>query len=570
MDPIWLPRYPQGVPPAVDVAGYRSLCEVFETSVAKFGPRAAFVNMGTAITYAAMDRLTRDFAAFLQGVLKLPRGARLALMMPNVLQYPIALFGALRAGCTAVNCNPLYTPRELKHQLDDSGAEAIVVLESFAWVVEEAIASTRLKHVVVTRPGDLLGFPTGPLVNAIVKFVKKRVPAWHIPAALEFKSALRLGADAPFERVDVGPGDLAFLQYTGGTTGVPKGAMLSHGNIVANLQQAHAWLRPVLEEGREVIVTALPLYHIFALTANCMTFIKIGATNVLITDPRDIPRFVKELARHPFTVITGVNTLFNALLNHPGFARLDFAPLRVSLGGGMAVQKAVAEKWKQVTGKALVEAYGLTETSPAVTLNPLDLADYNGSIGLPIPSTEIAIRDEDGNDLPIGETGELCVRGPQVMKGYWNKPAETARVMMRDGFLRTGDLATIDAAGFVRLVDRKKDMIIVSGFKVFPSEIDDVVAMCPGVLEAGAFGVSDPRSGQAVRIAVVRKDPALTEQDVIAHCRKYLTAYKVPRTVEFRNELPKSPIGKILRRALCEQAAGADARGSLVAADASA
>ena len=363
---------------------------------------------------------------------------------------------------------------------------------------------------------------------------------------------MRLGAKAPFERVDVGPDDLAFLQYTGGTTGAPKGAMLSHGAIVANLQQTHAWLRPVLEEGRETIVTALPLYHIFALTVNCLIFVKIGATNVLITNPRDIPGFVKELARRPFTVITGVNTLFNALLNNPDFAKLDFTPLRLSVGGGMAVQKAVAEKWKRVTGKALIEAYGLTETSPAVAANPLDLADYNGSIGLPIPSTEIAIRGDDGHDLPVGEVGELCVRGPQVMKGYWKQPAETANVMTADGFLRTGDLASIDEAGFVRIVDRKKDLIIVSGFNVYPNELEDVMTMCPGVLEAAAFGVPDAISGQAVKVAVVKKNPALTAQDLIAHCRKHLTGYKIPRHVEFRDELPKSPIGKVLRRALSE------------------
>ena len=417
MERIWLARYPRGVPAEVDVSAYRSIGEVFEKSAAKFGRRAAFVNMGAAISYSQMERLTRGFAAYLQGVLKLPRGARVALMMPNVLQYPIALFGALRAGYVVVNCNPLYTPRELQHQLADSGAQAIVVVENFAWVVEQVIAGSAVKHVVVTGLGDMLGFPKGPAVNFVVKFVKRLAPAWRLPGAVAFKTALRRGARAPFERVDVGPDDLAFLQYTGGTTGLPKGAMLSHGNIVANLQQAHAWLRPVLEEGRETIVTALPLYHSFALTVNCLVFAKIGATNVLITNPRDIPGFVKELARQPFTVITGVNTLFNALLNNPDFARLDFAPLRLSVGGGMAVQRAVAERWKQATGKTLIEGYGLTETSPAVTMNPLDLADFNGSIGLPLPSTEIAIQDDEGRDLPVGEMGELCVRGPQVMKG---------------------------------------------------------------------------------------------------------------------------------------------------------
>ncbi|HYA67027.1 MAG TPA: AMP-binding protein, partial [Burkholderiaceae bacterium] len=434
MDRIWLPRYPAGVPSDVNVAAYESVCEVFEQSTARFGPRVAFANMGTTISYAELERLTRNFAAYLQSTLKLSRGSRVALMMPNVLQYPVALFGSLRAGCTAVNCNPLYTPRELHHQLADSGAEVVVVVENFAWVVEQALASTNVKHVVVTALGDMLKFPTGLILNSVVKFAKKMVPKWHLPASVAFNSALRIGSGMPFERIAVGPEDLAFLQYTGGTTGVPKGAMLSHGNLIANLEQAHAWLRPVLGEGRETVVTALPLYHVFALMANCMLFLKIGATNILITNPRDVAGFIKELARNPFTVITGVNTLFNALVNHPDFAKLDFGPLRVSLGGGMAVQKVVAEKWKQLTKKALLEGYGLTETSPFVAANPLDLADYNGSVGLPFPSTEIAIRDEANNDVAVGEVGELCVRGPQVMRGYWNKPAETAKVMTSDGF----------------------------------------------------------------------------------------------------------------------------------------
>jgi long-chain acyl-CoA synthetase len=555
MERVWLASYPPGVPAEADVAAFRSVGEVFEKSAAAFGPRPAFVSMETAISYAETERLSRNFAAYLQTVLKLPRGTRVALMMPNVLQYPIALFGALRAGYTVVNCNPLYTPRELKHQLVDSGAAAIVVVENFAWVVEQVIADTAVKHVVVTGLGDMLSFAKGAAVNFAVRYLKRLAPAWRLPGAVRFKTALRRGAAAPFEPVDVGPDDLAFLQYTGGTTGLPKGAMLSHGNIVANLQQAHAWLRPVLDEGQETIVTALPLYHIFALTVNCLIFVKIGAANLLIVNPRDIPGLVKELARRPFTVLTGVNTLFNALLNNRDFARLNFTPLRLTVGGGMAVHRSVAERWKQVTGKTLVECYGLTEASPAVTANPLDLTDYNGSIGLPIPSTEIAIRDEAGRDLPVGEPGELCVRGPQVMKGYWKQPAETAGVTTPDGFLRTGDVAIVDEAGFVCIVDRKKDMIIVSGFNVYPNEIEEIVAMCPGVLEAGAFGVPDPASGEAVWVAVVKKDPALTALDVIAHCRKFLTGYKIPRHVEFRDSLPKTPIGKILRRALREQAA---------------
>ena len=509
--------------------------------------------MGTAISYSEMERLTRDFAAYLQGVLKLPRGARIALMMPNVLQYPIALFGALRAGYTVVNCNPLYTPRELKHQLEDSGAEAIVVVENFAWVVEQVIAATKVEHVIVTGLGDMLAFPKGLLVNFVVKHVKKLVPAWRLPSAvfLQGRLAARRKGAVRTRRRRPGRSRVPAIYRRNDRSAQGRDAQLT-ATIVANLQQTHAWLRPVLEEGRETIVTALPLYHIFALTVNCLIFLKIGATNVLITNPRDIPGFVKELARRPFTVITGVNTLFNSLLNNPDFAKLDFKPLRLSVGGGMAVQKAVAERWKRVTGKALIEAYGLTETSPAVAVNPLDLADYNGSIGLPIPSTEIAIRSDDGHDLPVGEVGELCVRGPQVMKGYWKQPAETANVMMADGFLRTGDLATIDEAGFVRIVDRKKDLIIVSGFNVYPNELEDVMTMCPGVLEAAAFGVPDAISGQAVKVAVVKKNPALTAQDLIAHCRKHLTGYKIPRHVEFRDELPKSPIGKVLRRALSE------------------
>jgi len=557
MNRIRPPSYPPGIPLDIDARAYRSVGALFETSAAKFGPRAAFVNMGTAISYAEMERLTRCFAAFLQGVLKLPRGARVALMMPNVLQYPIAMLGALRAGCTVVNCNPLYTPRELKRQLQDSGAEVVVVMENFASVVEQVLAETSVEHVIVTGLGDMLALPKGLVVNFVVKHVRKLVPAWRLPQAVSFKTALRLGAKAPFERVDVGPDELAFLQYTGGTTGAPKGAMLSHGNIVANVEQGSAMLRPVIEDGREVVITALPLYHVFALTANCLTFLKVGATDVLITNPRDIAGFVKELARHRFSVITGVNTLFKALLNNPDFAKLDFSELRVSVAGGMAVQKTVAEEWKQTTGRALIEAYGLSEASPGVAMNPLDLADYNGTIGMPIPSTEIAIRSDDGRDLGVGEVGELCVRGPQIMKGYWNNPAETAKVMMADGFMRTGDLAIVDEAGFARIVDRKKDIIIVSGFKVYPLEIEEVMSMCPGVLEAAAFAVLDAESGHAVKVAVVRKDPALTAQDLIAHCRKHLTGYKIPRYVEFRDELPKSPIGKVLRRALVEKPDGA-------------
>jgi len=550
MERHWLKSYPTGIPATIDVSAYRSIGDVFDASVAAYAPRAAYVNMGSAISYRELDQLTRYFAGYLQQALKLAPGARVALMMPNILQYPVAMFAALRAGYTVVNCNPLYTPRELEHQLNDSGAETIVILANFASTLAQIVGKTAVKHVIVTELGDLFRFPKRVMVNFVVRRIKRMVPAWDIPGAVSFRSALRQGEATDWTPAEVRPDDIAFLQYTGGTTGTPKGAMLSHANMVANLQQAHAWLKSFLEEGRETIITPLPLYHVFALTANCLVFLKIGATNVLITNPRDIPAFVKELARHPFTVITGVNTLYNALLNHPDFAKLDFSRLKLCLGGGMAIHKSVAERWKEVTGRTLIEAYGLTETSPAVTVNPLNLPEYNGSIGLPLPSTEITVRDEQGRDLPVGEAGELCVRGPQVMKGYWQRPDETAEVMMPDGFLRTGDMAMVDDAGYVRIIDRKKDLISVSGFKVFPNELEEVADLHPGVLEAGAVGVPDPRSGEAVKLVVVKKDPALTAEELLAFCRKNLTAYKVPRHIEFRDKLPKTPIGKILRREL--------------------
>jgi long-chain acyl-CoA synthetase len=553
MEPIWLKSYPKGVPAQVNVDEYRSLCDVFDTSVRNFAALPAYVNMGTTLTYAELDRLSGYFGAYLRDVLRLPQGARVALMMPNLLQYPVAMFGALRAGYAVVNCNPLYSPRELEYQLADSGAEAIVIVENFAHVLAEVIGKTKIKHVITTELGDLLDFPKRQVVNFVVKHVKHLVPAWHFASAVSFRQALAVGRAQEWTPPEVGPDDIAFLQYTGGTTGVPKGAMLTHRNLVANLQQAHAWLRNVLQEGREIIVTPLPLYHVFALTANCLTFLKIGAMNVLITNPRDIFGFVKELSKYRFTVITGVNTLFNALLDNPDFAKLDFSSLRLSLAGGMPVHRSVARRWKEVTGKALIEAYGLTEASPAVTVNPLTLAEYNGSIGLPIPSTEIAIRDDAGNDLSAGEAGELCVRGPQVMKGYWQRPDETAKVFMRDGFMRTGDIAAVDERGFVRIVDRKKDLIIVSGFKVFPNEIEDVVSLHPGVLEVGAVGLPDANSGEAIKIVVVKRDPKLSAEELIAHCRKHLTGYKIPHHVEFRQKLEKTNIGKILRRSLREE-----------------
>ena len=550
----WLKRYPSGIPAEVDLKAFSSIGDLFEQSVRSYGSRAAYINMDKSITYDELDRLSAAFGAYCQTVLKLPKGARIALMMPNVLQYPICLFGALRAGYTVVNCNPLYTERELEHQLKDSGAEAIVIVENFASVLEKVVARTPVKHVLVTQLGDMLDFVKRLLVNIVVKHVKKMVPEWNIANAIQLRDALEEGARHRLEKVTVGHEDIAFLQYTGGTTGVSKGAVLTHRNIIANLQQAHAWLAPFIT-GHQIIVTALPLYHIFALTANCLTFFKLGATNILITNPRDIPGFVKELAKYPFTVITGVNTLFNALVNNPDFPKLDFKPLLVTLGGGMAVQRAVAERWKQITGVPLIEAYGLTETSPAATINPLDLEEYNGAIGLPIPSTEVVIRDDDGNDLPQGQPGELCIRGPQVMRGYWQRPEETDKVIMSDGFLRTGDVAIMDEHGFFKIVDRKKDMILVSGFNVYPNEIEDVVALHPGVLEAAAVGVQDPKSGEAVKLYVVKKDPQLTAESVLEHCRKNLTGYKVPRQVTFRNELPKTNVGKILRRELRDEKA---------------
>ncbi|MCF8198418.1 MAG: long-chain-fatty-acid--CoA ligase [Sulfuritalea sp.] len=549
MEKIWLSSYQAGVPAEIDINEFRSIGDLFDKSVQKYGPRKAYINMDKAITYTELEHQSAAFGAYCQSVLKLQKGARIALMMPNLLQYPICLYGALRAGYTVVNCNPLYTERELEHQLKDSGAEAIVIVENFASVLDKVIARTPVKHVLVTQLGDMLDFPKRMIVNVVVKHVKKMVPAWNLPNAIELRDALIEGGRHPLQAVETGHDDLAFLQYTGGTTGVSKGAMLTHRNIIANLQQAHAWIRSSLRDD-ELIITALPLYHIFALTANCLTFFKIGATNLLITNPRDIPGFIKEIGKYPFSTITGVNTLFNAMINNPDFAKIDLSKLHLTLGGGMAVQRAVAERWKQITGVTLIEAYGLTETSPAATMNPLDIPEYNGCIGVPISSTEVVIRDDDGKDLPLGEPGELCIRGPQVMKGYWNRPEETAKVIMADGFLRTGDVAVMDSKGFVKIVDRKKDMILVSGFNVYPNEIEDVLAMHPGVLESAAVGVPDEKTGEAIKIFVVKKDPDLTEASIIEHCRKQLTGYKVPRQIAFRTELPKTNVGKILRREL--------------------
>ncbi len=549
-DRIWLTQYQSGVPADVDLDVYQSIVDILEQACKRHGDLPAFECMGVPLSYAELDRLTQDFASYLQNVLGLNAGDRVAVMMPNLLQYPVAIFGILRAGMVVVNVNPLYTPRELSHQLKDSGARAIIIVENFCSTLQQALDATGVETVITTELGDLAPFPKNLLVNFAVKRIKKLVPAWNIPGTISFKRALARGRAQSFHRVVLTHRDTAFLQYTGGTTGVSKGAQLLHGNITANVLQSRAWLGDLLTEGKEIIVTALPLYHIFALTANCLTFLSVGAKNVLITNPRDLPGFVKELGEHKFTVTTGVNTLFNGLLNTKGFAELDFSALKLTLGGGAAVQQAVAERWRKVTGKPLTEAYGLTETSPGVCFNPMNTPDWNGTIGLPLPSTIVTMRDDDNQPVALGEPGELCVKGPQVMAGYWNRPEETAKVMTADGFLRTGDIATMDARGFVKIVDRKKDMIIVSGFNVYPNEIEDVIAKHPGVLESACIGVPDDKTGEAVKVVVVKKDPELTVASLREHCKVHLTGYKVPKVIEFRSELPKSPVGKILRKEL--------------------
>ena len=551
MERIWLKSYPPGVPADIDPSEYASLVEMFDRAVQQFAARPAFHSMGKTISYADLERLSRDFGAWLQAK-GLAKGARVAIMLPNCLQYPIAMFGTLRAGCTVVNVNPLYTARELEHQLRDSGAEAIVILENFAAVLQQVRAKTPLKHIVITSLGEMLGLK-GVVVNLVVRRLKKMVPPFELPGAIRFKAALAEASGRRLDTPSLGHEDIAYLQYTGGTTGVSKGAILLHRNIIAALLQYRAWLGPAIGVERPVIITALPLYHIFSLTVNCLVMMFVGGENVLITNPRDIAGFVKELAKHKYSMITGVNTLFNALLNHPDFAKLDFSHLKLALGGGMAVQKAVAERWKQVTGTALIEGYGLTETAPSATANPLNATEYTGAIGVPMSSTEVDLRDDNDRSVPLGQPGEICIRGPQVMKGYWQRPEETAKVLGQDGFLHTGDIGIMDDKGFIRIVDRKKDMILVSGFNVYPNEIEQVVATHPGVLECAVIGVADEHSGEVPKVFVVRKDPQLTEQDVLEHCRKELTGYKRPKYVEFRSELPKTNVGKILRRALREE-----------------
>ena len=547
----WLQSYPEGVPEHIDVTEYNSLTELMLEAVNDFHGATAFTNYGKSITFDELDKYTRDFGAWLQHSAGLKKGDRIAVMMPNLLQYPIVVFAALRAGLVVVNTNPLYTDRELEHQLKDSGAKAIVVVEAFAHTLADVVTNTDVEHVITTRFGDRLGWLKGSIVNFVVRNIKKMVPPFSLPGSHGFNDVLNEGSRLPDPVAEVTRDDIAFLQYTGGTTGVAKGAMLTHGNMIANMLQALAWIDTAdLEPGKETIVTALPLYHIFALTANCLVFMKLGATNLLITNPRDLPAFVKDLKKQPFTAITGVNTLFNALLNTDGFREIDFSPLKIVLGGGMAVQKAVADEWKKVTGIPLIEAYGLTETSPAVCINPLDLQDYNAAIGLPIPSTDCCIKDDNGNRLGIGEPGELCVKGPQVMLGYWQRDDATAEIMDDEGYLHTGDVAEMDDKGFFRIVDRLKDMVLVSGFNVYPNEVEGVIAQMTGVLEVGIIGEPDEHSGEVVKAVIVKSDANLTEAEVIEHCKEYLTGYKRPKIIQFVDELPKTNVGKILRREL--------------------
>jgi len=553
MNRIWLQSYPAGVPAEIDLSQLRSLKDMFDRAVKDYADRVAYVQMGRTMSYRELDELSRDFAAWLQNEMQLKKGDRIAIMLPNVLQYPIALFGALRAGLTVVNTNPMYTPPELEHQLVDSGTDVIIILENFAHVLEGVLARTKLKRVLVTAVGDLLGAPKSWVVNFVIRHVQKKVPKWRIEGALDFWSTVCAGRKFALQPVEVKHDDLAFLQYTGGTTGVSKGAMISHGNICANILQAEAWISPSIQNiSAPVLITPIPLYHIFALTANCLLFMRLGWENVLIVNPRDFPGFVAELKKYPFAFISGVNTLFNALLHTPGFESVDFSHLRITLGGGMAVQAAVAERWKKVTGKVLTQAWGLTETSPAACINPPS-EDFTGSIGLPISSTDVSIKDDDGRDVAITQVGEICVRGPQVTRGYWNRADETAKVMLPDGWLRTGDIGRMDERGYVFIEDRKKDMILVSGFNVYPNEVEAVAVTHPGVLEAAAVAEEDEHSGEVVSLFIVRKDPNLTEQQVIDHCRQSLTGYKVPKHVYFKTELPKTNVGKILRRALRDE-----------------
>ena len=554
MEKLWLNSYEQGVNAEIDITQYSSISDVFRQSVEKFAHQPAFQNMGKTLTYAEVGKLAENFASYLQNVLKLPCGERVAIMLPNLLQYPIALFGILQAGLVAVNTNPLYTPRELEHQLKDSGATTIIVLENFANTLELVLPRTQIKHVIVASVGEMFGFFKGTLMNFVLRKIKKMVPEYRISGAIPFQTTLKEGAAHTFRPVTLTREDTALLQYTGGTTGVAKGAVLSHGNICANMLQAKEWIKNQLREGKETVIAALPLYHIFALTVNLMIFTNAGSKIILITNPRDMKGFIGELKKERISVFIGVNTLFNGMVNQPDFATVDFSNLRLTLGGGMATQKAVAEKWKKITGTPIVEAYGLTEASPGVCCNPLNIEAYSGGIGLPVPSTEVELRDADGKEVPVGQPGELWVRGPQVMKGYWNRPEETAKTIDARGFLETGDIAVMDEKGWLKLVDRKKDLIVVSGFNVYPNEIEEVISHNDKVMEVACIGVPNEKTGEALKVFVVKKDPSLTKEELIEFCRTELTAYKVPKDIEFREELPKSNVGKILRRELREQA----------------
>ncbi len=556
MDKIWLKSYPPGVPHEIDANALGSISDYVDTACANFPERKAFISGTTdvALTYQELDILSLQVAAYFQSVLKLPKGTRVALMMPNLLQYPVCLFGLLRAGYVVVNVNPMYTPRELEHQLKDSGAEAMIVVEVFAHTLAKVIASTSVKHVIVTALTDMMPWAKRVIGNFLIRQVKKAVPAYNLPGSTGLRDAMALGSQAAFRPVTFEADDLAFLQYTGGTTGVSKGAMLTHRNVLANVEQGRVWFDPVIDKSEAMIgITAIPLYHIYAL-GTCISGLNSGGTNVLVSDPRNIPAFVKVLSKYKFASLPAVNTLFIGLLNDPHFAKLDFSKLIFGVGGGAATQRAVAEQWQQVTGKPLLEGFGLTECSPTVSVNPYNTPEFRGGIGFPLPSTEVSIRNEEGVELPIGQPGELCVRGPQVMKGYWQRPQETAAVMTVDGFLRTGDIAVMESDGYMKIVDRIKDMILVSGFNVYPNEIEEVVMTHPGVLEVAAVGKKSEDTGEKIKIFVVKKSPALTEAMLISHCRENLTAYKIPREVEFLNELPKSPVGKILRRELRDRA----------------
>ncbi len=550
MEPIWLKNYPKGVKTTIDVDQYRSIVDVFEESVHKFSSNIAFTNFKADLTYSNLNTLSRNFAAYLQNHLGLKKGDRIAIQMPNLLQFPVVLFGSLRAGLVVTNINPLYTEREMEHQLKDSGAETIIIVANFASKLQTIVKNTKVKNIIVTEVADLVPFPKSLLINSIVKYVKKMVPAYDLPQAKRLNQCLALGSQKEFNKVEIKPTDTAFLQYTGGTTGVAKGAELTQKNVVSNMLQIREWMSPLLKEGQETAISPLPMYHIFSLTVNCLAFMSYGARNVLITNPRDIPNYVKEIKNYKFTIMAGLNTLYNALLNNKDFHTVDFSHLKISVGGGMAMQKAVTERWKKVTGTNIVEGFGLTETSPVLCCNPVDGRDRVGTIGMPVPNTEIRIVDDSGKDVAAGESGELWARGPQVMKGYWNKPEETEKVMTSDGWFKTGDIAVMEADGFFKIVDRKKDMILVSGFNVYPNELEDVVAAHPKVLEVAAIGVLDEKCGEVPKLFVVKKDESLTIQELEAFCKEKLTGYKRPKFIEFLTELPKSNVGKILRKDL--------------------